>query len=244
MLTLPDYDIDLHMHDVETLNVKAMAGTFDVTKLSMHAYLKLRDKYVMLNSGAALGYGCGPLVVARKDMTIDDILRGRVAIPGELTTAHLLFRLWAPAAANRAFLPYDQIMPSVVRDDACAGVIIHEGRFTYESLGLTKLADLGEWWQSRTDLPLPLGCIAAKQSLGEKLIRGFDALLKQSIEISQANPASTIAYVTKHAREMDSRVLLAHIDTYVNDFSLDLSSLGRRAVRRLEEEAVMAGVLQ
>jgi len=243
-LALQGHDIEVHMHDVETLNRKALSGMFDFSKLSIHAFLKLKDKYCMLNSGNTLGYGCGPLVVARKNASIDDISKCKVAIPGELTTAHLLFQLWAPGAANKVFMPFDRIMESVIEGEADAGVIIHEGRFTYEGLGLEKVVDLGEWWQTNMNLPLPLGCIAAKHSVGEKARSAFDSLLKQSIEQSFSNPDSTYKYVRKHAQELDDDVLQAHIDTYVNEFSINLTNEGREAVKRLEEEAIKIGVLR
>ena len=243
-LVLPRYHVDVHMHDVEMLNTMALSETFDITKLSLHAYLKVRDQYQILNSGAALGYGCGPLVVTREERAIENLTQGTIAIPGELTTAHLLFQLWTPDAGNIVFMPFDQIMGAVISGDVDVGVVIHEGRFVYRELGLRCLADLGEWWQERTDLPLPLGCIAARKSLGPSVIDSFDQLLRQSIENASAAPDKTFAYVRQHAQEIDESVFVKHIKTYVNEFSIDLGAAGREAIKTMEEEAVKAGVLK
>ena len=242
-LRLPDCELDVHLHDVETLNRHALDGTYDITKLSFHAYLLVRDRYRLLNSGAALGFGCGPLVVAARELGRDDLPACRIAIPGELTTAHLLLRLWAPAAADRVFTTYDQIMPMIARGEADCGVIIHEGRFVYERAGLHRIVDLGEWWEQTTHLPIPLGGIAMRNALPETLADDFDALLRQSIVSARANPRAALPYVRLHAQEMDDDVLEKHIETFVNEHSLDLGDDGRAAVAKLEEMAGDAGVI-
>ena len=239
----PDVDIDVHLHDVETLNRAAFEGRFDVTKLSFHAYLLVQDRYEILKSGAALGHGCGPVVVAREPIAPEDLAGRRVAVPGELTTAHLLLRLWAPQVDDRVFARYDEIMGLVSSGKTDAGVVIHEGRFLYEQAGLCLLADLGAWWQERTHLPIPLGCIAARKSLGAECIGRFDSLLRKAIEHSLAEPAGTLAYVRAHAREMDEDVLREHIRTFVNDYCLGLGEDGLAAVRKLDELARQAGIL-
>jgi len=242
-LILPGFVTEVHLHDVETLNKLAGSHQYDITKLSIHAYLKLRESYTALNSGAALGFGCGPVVVCRKSSRIEDISKCSIAVPGELTTAHLLFQLWAPDAADRRFMPYDQIMDSVISGDSDAGIVIHEGRFTFEDHGLQRVVDLGEWWHAETGLPLPLGCIAARKSLGIKTITDFDALLKHSIELATAAPASAAGYIREHAQEMESVVLDKHIQTFVNEFSIDMGDIGWQAVQALEERALKAGIL-
>jgi len=236
-------EVEMHLHDVETLNRRALAGEFDVTKLSFHAWLLVRETYEMLSVGAALGYGCGPVVVSREPVDSDDLPRCRIAIPGELTTAHLLLRLRAPGATDKLFVPYDQVMALVAGGQADAGVIIHEGRFTYRQAGLRLVCDLGQWWQDTTSLPIPLGCIAARRSLGDETIRSVEALLRQSIVNALADPEHTYDYVRQHAQEMDGAVLSEHVRTFVNDYSLDLGDEGLRAVEKLDELARAAGIL-
>jgi len=243
-LSLPGCEIEVHLHDVETLNRLAMEATYDVTKLSFHAWLLVKEQYELLNVGAALGTDCGPVLVAARELHREDLPDCRIAVPGELTTAHLLLRLWAPEVSNKLFDRYDRIMDLVASGEVDAGVLIHEGRFMYDRAGLTLVADLGQWWQERTDLPIPLGCIAARTSLGEETIRGFESLLKQGIENSLARPDGTLDYVRRHAQEMDEAVLAEHIRTFVNDYSLDLGDDGRAAVAELQRLARKAGVIE
>ena len=243
-LTLPDRRIEVQLHDVETLNRMALAGTFDVTKVSFHTYLLVRKQYQLLSAGAALGFACGPVVVSKGGISAGEIAAARVAIPGKLTTAHLLLELWEPRITDKVFVRYDKVMDMLARGEADAGVIIHEGRFVYERAGLKLLADLGLWWQEQTQLPIPLGGIVARKSLGEKTIRQFEALLKQAIANSMANPAATREYVLKHAAEMDSDVLDEHIKAFVNDYSLDLGDEGRRAVAQMRRRARAAGIIK
>ena len=243
-LLLDGFEIETVLHDVQTLNEMAMKGRFDVTKLSFHAYLLVKEEYQLLRTGAALGYGCGPLVVSSRQIDPWDLAGCRVAVPGELTTSHLLFRLWAPDVADRIFTRYDRIMPMVADGQADVGVIIHEGRFVYQQSGLHLLADLGQWWQEKTNLPIPLGCVAARRSLGGQTIRGFEKLLRNAIENSIASPAGTMEYVREYAQEMDEAVLTKHIATFVNEYSLDLGDDGLAAVGKLEQLAKEAGILQ
>ena len=234
-------DIEPHLHDVETLNRWAFDGKYDVTKLSFHAWLLLQDTYQLLNVGAALGRGCGPLVISNHEEALraDSI----VAVPGEYTTAHLLLRLWRPDIKNRVFMPFDRIMDTVASGEVDAGVIIHEGRFVYEERGFRCLQDLGEWWEAETGRPIPLGCIAAKKSLGPGPIEAFEQRLKESIEFAFSNPDSTRSYVKAHAQELSDAVTREHIRTYVNDFTLDLGPEGRAAIAALQEMAKTAGVI-
>jgi len=242
-LRLPGHDLDIRLHDVETLNAFALEGRFDITKLSFHAWLLVRDAYALLPTGAALGFGCGPVVVSQRPMDKAALANARVAVPGELTTAHLLLKLWQPRIGSTLFARYDAIMDLVARGDADAGVIIHEGRFVYEQTGFHLVADLGQWWEAETGLPIPLGCIAVRRTLGETVIADFNALLRQAIENSLAHPEATLPYVRQHAQEMDPDVLTAHVRTFVNAYSLDLGDDGRAAVDALQKRAATAGVL-
>ncbi len=237
--------IEVHLHDVETLNRMAFEEIFDITKLSFHAWLLLQDKYELLNVGAALGRGCGPLVISRQDGgdTYRRLPAGPVAVPGEYTTANLLLRLWNPDLGNRIFMPFDQIMDAVASGEADAGVIIHEGRFVFEERGFQCLEDLGEWWERETGLPIPLGCIVARKSLGAERIAEIEQRLKSSIQSAFADPASTTEYVKQHAQELDDEVIRKHIKTYVNDFTLDLGGEGRAAIEKLQQMAVDAGII-
>ena len=243
-LAWPGLTMDVHLHDVETLNRMALDGVYDVTKVSFHAYLKAQREYQLLSVGAAVGEGCGPVVVARREIDPSEYAGCTLAVPGELTTAHLLLRLAMPQFRKRVFVRYDRVMDMVAGGEADAGVIIHEGRFLYEKASLVMLADLGEWWQGRTGLPIPLGGIVARRGLGAETIGRFEDMLGQAIRASVENPAGTLDYVRQHAQEMDADVLAEHIRTFVNDYSLDLGDRGRAAIRRLADLARDAGFLQ
>ena len=243
LLARHGYDIAVHLHDVETLNRKALENAFDITKISFHAYLLVRQHYQLLQCGAALGFGCGPLVVARTPLQQDDMPQVRVALPGELTTAHLLFRLWAPAAQQKIFMPYDQILEAVRSGTVDCGVLIHETRFVYQQAGLTCIADLGQWWEAQTSQPIPLGCIVARKTLGVPAITDLEKLLRQAIVHSRAQPYGTTEYVRQHAQETDEKVLQQHIQMFVTDFSVDLGECGWAAVAVLEKMARAAGVM-
>jgi 1,4-dihydroxy-6-naphthoate synthase len=242
-LELPGFSIEVRLHDIETLNRMALEGRLDISKLSFFAWLKTRDAYHLMNSGAALGFGCGPVVIAKQALGRKDIAGCRVAFPGEWTTAHLLFRLWAPEAENRYFTTYDRICDDVASGRADCGVIIHESRFTYEHLGFRRVIDLGQWWEEQTGLPIPLGGIAARTALGPEILAALDGLLRRSIERAQQNPEAAFPYIRQHAQEMELDVLQRHIATFVNSFSSDLGAPGRQALKVLEQRARDTGVL-
>jgi len=232
----------VHLEDVETLNRWALGEKLDISKLSFHAWLRLRDRYTLLNAGSALGRGCGPLVIVRRDaecLPAD----GVVAVPGEFTTAHLLLRLWRPDIRNRVFMPFHQIMDAVASGAADAGVIIHEGRFVYEERGFRCVRDLGSWWEETTGLPIPLGCIAARTSLGPKRIAAIGQQIRASVQAAIDDPESTREYVKRFARELDDAVIREHISTYVNHFTMELGDEGRAAVDRLIDMAQSAGMI-
>ena len=242
-IQLPGHEIEVCLHDVETLNRRSLEHAYDFTKLSVHAYLQVRGDYILLRTGAALGFGCGPLVVAKRRIEHADLADMRIAIPGEMTTAHLLFRLWAPAARERVFVPYDRIPDMVAQGEVDCGVIIHESRFVYEQAGLRALADLGEWWEEETRLPIPLGCIAAKRGLPGQVVADFEAALRESIEHARENPEAAFEYAKQFAQELDDEVLSKHVETFVNESSLDIDDDGMAAIRKLEEMAEAAGIM-
>ncbi len=231
------------LHDVETLNRLAMDAVLDVTKLSFYAWMAVKNRYRLLHSGSAMGFGCGPVLIARQRLNRTDIQHCRVVLPGQWTTAHLLFRLWAPEADQRIFTPYDRIFDALASGQADCGVIIHESRFTFEAAGFTPVVDLGAWWEEQTGLPIPLGGIAASQRLGDLLIDRVDTAVHASIRRAMAHPNEALPYIRQHAQEMDDTVLQVHIRTFVNDFSLEITERGRRAIETLEAMAREAGAI-
>ena len=231
--------------DVETLNRKAMKAELDITKISYAAFGHLRKDYCLLRSGGALGRGCGPLVVSRQDYTMEDLSEKKVAIPGNLTTAYLLLQLYDKAFSSSSIvsMPFHEIMQAVSRREVDAGVIIHESRFTYQSYGLIEIIDLGDWWEKETGLPIPLGGITARRSLGYSLIKQIDENIKQSIIYAFDNRQSPVDYIKQYSQELSDDVINQHISLYVNDFSVDLGQEGENALRELLSRAEEAGVI-
>ena len=227
--------------DVEALNQLAQQSVLDVTKISYHAYGHLTGDYMMLRSGGALGKGVGPLIVTKE--ALGELSGQRVAIPGGLTTANLLLELSQPDDIDTVALRYDKIMPAVAAGEVDAGLIIHESRFTYARYGLRKHLDLGEWWEGETGLPLPLGGIMARRSLGAERLEQIDRAIRESLRYAYAHRAEAQPYIAAHAQEMSAEVMQQHIDLYVNDYSLDVGEAGERAVRTLLERASERGLV-
>lgn len=226
-------DLDVRLEDVQTLNEWALAGRLDVSKISYGVLPLVAREYAVLASGGALGLGVGPLLVARPGLGAFDPARMTVAIPGRNTTAHLLFSLAYPGAAHKEFMVFSEIERAVLSGAVHAGVIIHEGRFTYQAKGLERLMDLGEHWESRTRSPIPLGGIVARRSLGPQVLGKLERLVRASAEHALARRPLVTGYVRCHAQEMDEAVMRQHIDLYVNAFSVELGEAGRRAVGTL-----------
>lgn len=226
--------------DVEELNSRAFSGMHDVTKLSFGAFLKLKDRYTLLDSGSALGFGCGPLLVAGENF--GSLETARIAVPGRYTTAFLLLQLWHPELTNFIFVRFDEILPGIAAGLFDAGLIIHEGRFVYPSYNCTRIVDLGEWWESQTGLPIPLGCIAIRR---DRLAHqsALEDLIRESIEYARANPSASRDFIKLHAQELDDDVIRQHIALYVNEFSFSLGETGRQTVTTLEEKARCHGIL-
>lgn len=233
------------LEDVETLNQLALQGVLDVTKVSYHALGHIRDEYTLLHSGSALGRGCGPLLITGgKQFSSPTDLRGKtIAVPGRYTTAMLLLRLFDPSLENFLVMPFNEIMDAVLTGNADAGVIIHESRFTYHGFGLHKLLDLGEWWEQETGLPIPLGGIAARRSLGKEKIAAVERALREGVDYARTHTTEAAHYIGEHAQEMDAEVCAAHIKLYVNDFSADLGEEGKLAIECLLERAEKAGIV-
>jgi 1,4-dihydroxy-6-naphthoate synthase len=241
------------MADIEALNLRALdpSWSLSVSKLSASAVAHLCDRYAVLSAGAALGRGCGPLVVGRRADAFEGLaaLAGRtIAIPGEYTTAHLLLRtFFAEAAPGRSLelrvMRFEQIMPAVADGRVDAGLIIHESRFTYPSHGLVEVADLGSAWEQSTGLPLPLGMICARRDLDPRLVDAIEDGLRRSVALAFAEPERSRGYIREHAQELDDEVCRQHIALYVNEFSLDLGDEGRAAIDELLRRGRASGFL-
>jgi 1,4-dihydroxy-6-naphthoate synthase len=250
----------IHLEDVETLNQNAAKERYDITKLSFAALGKILDKYALLRTGAALGKGCGPLVISLPDRALDDKMGDKmddkkgtgkqvIAVPGLGTTAYHLFRFYMddlfPEIETRIIpMPFEQIMPAVKEKRADFGVIIHEGRFVYQNMNLGMKADLGQWWEDKTSLPIPLGCIAVKRAMDPGLARQIQTLIRASIDHGFSHPALGDDYIREHAQELDEDVIQQHIELYVNEFSQDIGEKGTLAVKTFFEYAQKAGLME
>ncbi|MFI6762746.1 1,4-dihydroxy-6-naphthoate synthase [Micromonospora sp. NPDC050417] len=232
--------VEVTYADVDVTNTAAQQGAYDIVKVSYAALPWLLDDYQLLPCGGALGRGCGPLVLTRGDRT--DLTGATVAVPGDRTTAYLLFRLWAQGQqpARIEVVPFHEIMPGVAAGRYDAGLVIHEARFTYHRHGLTALVDLGEWWESDTGLPIPLGAILARRGTVDPVAAAD--WIRASVRQAWADPAGTREYVLAHAQEMEPDVVNQHIALYVNEFTADLGEDGYRAVDALLRRAAVAGL--
>ncbi len=244
-IDLEGLEFSIRMADVEALNRAAFEREVDVTKLSFHAFAFCSSDYVLLDAGSALGRNCGPLLISRRVISEADVADGRlrVAIPGRYTTANLLLGLAFPAVRDKTELVFSEIESALLDGRFDAGLIIHENRFTYGDKGLTKIIDLGEYWEARTGAPIPLGGIVIRRSLPDDARQAMNRVMRRSVEYAFAHPEASRAFVREHAQEMSEDVMRQHIDLYVNDYSVDLGAEGRRAVEVLFEEGRAAGVI-
>jgi len=231
------FEFEVMLEDVQTLNNLAKEGRLDLSKISYGVLPLVSAQYVVLNSGGALGKGVGPLLIALPAKNGSSLTANEtVAIPGENTTAHMLFSLAFPKVTNKSFKVFNEIEDAVLNNTTDAGVIIHENRFTYQQRGLIKLMDLGEYWEQQLQVPIPLGGIIARRDLPVEIIRQVDKLIRKSVEYSyQHHHAELSAYVKQHAQEMSEAVMRQHIDLYVNNYSIDLGEAGQKAVIKLLE---------
>lgn len=230
--------------DIQTLNQKAMEGEglYDVTAISFHAYPYIQEKYALLPSGGSVGDGYGPMIVATRAFSMDEIKQKRIAVPGMLTTAYLALKLFAPGIETEV-VPFDQIIPQVLEGKYEAGLIIHEGQLTYGKSGLHRIIDLGRWWHSVTGLPLPLGGNAIRRSLGPELMTSVSAALRDSIQYALDHREEALAYAMQFARDLDPQLADKFVGMYVNERTLDYGADGREAVRRLLEMGHNAGII-
>jgi 1,4-dihydroxy-6-naphthoate synthase len=234
------FEVEPVLLDIEELNRRSASGALELTKLSFGAAAAAGDRYRLLRSGAALGRGVGPLVVAREAGPLEEVAAGRIAVPGRETTAFLLLRLAAPALGEVVELRYDRILDAVVAGEVDAGLIIHESRFTYREHGLVAVADLGEWWESETGLPVPLAGIFARGDLDPAVVGEAEAAIRASVEYAFANPEASRHYVCSLSQEMSDEVCAAHIALYVNEHSVDIGDEGLAAIDRLLGRAAAA----
>ena len=269
LINCGDLEFNIKLADVEELNQKAEKNIYDISKLSFATIGHLQDNYGLLKTGAALGRGCGPLIVARKDCINKDLLSCKIAIPGIRTTANMLLGLYLSENSNLqnrikhptlsndishiehhavhqttpSIIPqtipmtFDKIMPALQNNECQFGAIIHEGRFTYKNYDLVCIADLGNWWEKKTSLPIPLGGIAIKRDLPVDIIRKVESIIGESVKYGFKHKTASADYIKQYASEMDDSVINEHINLYVNDFSVNLGTEGKKAVEKLFSEA-------
>ncbi len=230
------------LKDIQTLNEEAMRGTYDVTAISFHAYAYIADKYVLLPHGASIGENYGPVVVSREPAKAEQLASLKIAIPGTLTSAFLALRIFNPDFEYEV-VPFDKIIDSVREGQCDAGLLIHEGQLFYESIGLHKVLDLGEWWHKRTDLPLPMGGNAIRRDLGSTLMQEISRTLRESIRYALDNREDALQYAMQFAREMDTELTDRFVAMWVNDLTLDYTERGREAVERLLSEGFERGII-
>lgn len=228
-------EFDVQLGDVETLNTKAFKAELDITKISYHAFAYMTANYQLLRSGSALGNNCGPILIAPKEISNlkSQISNLTIAIPGKYTTANFLLGIAFPEAKNKKEMLFSKIETAVLENEVDAGLIIHENRFTYQSKGLKKMIDLGEFWETKTGLPIPLGGIAIRKNLPLELKLKVEKLIRKSIEYAFVNPEASKEYVSCHSQEMEPDVIQSHINLYVNNYSINLGEKGKKAVNEM-----------
>lgn len=219
--------------DIQHLNDWVMQAKHPISKVSIHCLGRILEQYVLLPSGCALGYDCGPKIISRRPLNLQELREKRVAIPGQGTTAHLLFQLLCDHPTANSFCRYDQIIPLLQKDEADAGLIIHETRFNFEKLGFVEVADLGKLWYERFGLPVPLGGVVAKRELGQERLEAITNNIVRSLAYARKHPEASASYILEHSQEKDPSIIQRHIDLYVTQETVSLSELGRQAIDKL-----------
>ena len=230
------------LSDIETLNRKAREAFYDLTAISFHAYPYLQENYALLSSGGSVGEGYGPMIVASKEYTVEQIKKKKIAVPGTLTTAYLVLKLFAPEIQTEV-VPFDQIIPQIIDGRYEAGLIIHESQLTYAKSGLQRIVDFGKWWREQTGLPLPLGGNAIKRDLGTGLMREVSQALKESIQYALDHRDEALEYAMQFARDLDRQLAGRFVSMYVNERTLDYGDEGRKAIARLLEMGYEHGII-
>jgi 1,4-dihydroxy-6-naphthoate synthase len=239
---IPGLKFSHTLSDIETLNRKAREAFYDLTAISFHAYPYLQENYALLSSGGSVGEGYGPMLVANKDYTVEQIKTKKIAVPGTLTTAYLVLKLFAPEIQTEV-VPFDQIIPQIIDGRYEAGLIIHEGQLTYAKSGLKRIVDFGKWWHEQTGLPLPLGGNAIKRELGAELMREVSDALKESIQYALDHRDEALEYAMQFARDLDRQLAGRFVSMYVNERTLDYGAEGRQAIARLLEMGYEQGII-
>ena len=234
-------EIRCEFKDIEALNQSCIQARFDFCKISFHAFLRLSHSHWMLDSGAALGFGCGPLIVVKNGSEAGSLSRMKIAVPGENTTAYLLLRLYAGSQLDTVEMPFDRILSSVANGEVDAGLIIHESRFTYQEYGLSEMADLGAWWEKQSGHAIPLGGIVASRTLEPNRIHAFQQALKDSIDFAWNHQDEVLPFMREHAQEMDLEIMMRHVELYVNQFTRSLGQSGRASIHALMKASLGLG---
>jgi 1,4-dihydroxy-6-naphthoate synthase len=228
--------------DIETLNRKALDGFYDITAISFHAYPYIQDRYALMPNGGSVGEGYGPMIIGSRNIPLEEIARVRVAVPGTMTTAYLVLKLFAPEVATEV-VPFDDIIPRVLAGKYEAGLIIHEGQLTFNKSGLHKILDMGKWWRDQTELPLPLGGNAIRRELGPELIASCCGALRDSIRYALEHRDEALQYAMQFARDLDPQMADKFVGMYVNERTLDYGRDGREAIVKLLEMGYAAGII-
>lgn len=242
-VSMPGVGFDIKLHDIDELNKAAFEGRYDIIKVSCHTYLQITENYKLLDTGAAVGYGNGPLVLSSKARSLNDLKDCSVVFPGEQTTAYLLFKLMGVETGEHYFIPYNEIISRVKSGEFDCGVVIHESRFTYKESNLYFICDLGVWWEKETGLPLPLGCFVIRKSIYAKFAKKFESLMRRSFTDRSVNDVNTDHYIINNSQEMDPDVLKKHIKLYVNEFTKSLGVPGHKAIDALSSLASKQGLI-
>ncbi|HJX00194.1 MAG TPA: MqnA/MqnD/SBP family protein [Terriglobales bacterium] len=230
------------LSDIETLNRKALEGFYDLTAISFHAYPYMQHHYALLPNGGSVGEGYGPMIVANREYSVEQIKTKKIAVPGTLTTAYLVLKLFAPEIETEV-VPFDQIIPQILQGRYDAGLIIHEGQLTYGKSGLKRIVDFGKWWREETGLPLPLGGNAIKRELGSELMHEVSAALKESIQYALDHREEALDYALQFARDLDRQLAGRFVSMYVNERTLDYGAEGRHAITRLLQMGYDKGII-
>jgi 1,4-dihydroxy-6-naphthoate synthase len=236
-------EFDFFLTDVEELNRKAINSEVDITKISYHAYAYVAQNYLILDAGSALGHRNGPLLISKRIMDPSELTGERIAIPGKYTTANLLFSMAWPDAVNKTEYVFSSIEEALFKGEVDAGLIIHETRFTYYRRGLYKIADMGEYWENLTGLPIPLGAIVIKKDIHEDIAMKVNRIVRRSLEYAYYDSFASYDFVSRNAKEMDSTIMNNHIKLYVNDYTIDLGKNGKEAIQVMFRIAGEKGVI-
>jgi 1,4-dihydroxy-6-naphthoate synthase len=236
LIDVGTFEFETTFADVQSLNEGAQAGDFDIAKISYGNLWNVQGRYGLLYSGGAMGYGCGPLLLSTKSNSLDPNIP--VGVPGENTTANALLRFWATGESvtyKAEYAVFDELYQDLLKGDRIQSLVIHENRFTYEQDGLHLICDLGEYWEKKTEAPIPLGGIVIRRDLGTDVARQVDGLIQRSVEFAWNNPENSKSFIKEHAQETEERVVKSHIGLYVNDFSAHMGEKGKVAIKRLQQ---------